>query len=91
MTNDERAMNKLLMAAGIFLIVFGCLGTWRGIFFLIPFAGLQYGLPMTIAAAVFAVAGVALTVFTVRRGKRWKKALEEQAGREDKTGADQEP
>ena len=83
MTSDERAMNKLLTAFGIFLIFFGCLGTWRGIFFLIPYAGMQYGLPMTIAAAVFGIAGVALTVFTVRRGKKWKKALEEQAALED--------
>ena len=79
MTSDERAMNHILLAAGIFLIFFGCLATWRGIFFLIPFAGMRYGLPMTIAAAVFAVAGVGLTVFTVRRKKKWKKALEEQA------------
>ena len=82
MTSDERAMNKILTAAGIFLIFFGCLATWRGIFFLIPFAGMRYGLPMTIAAAVFGVAGVILTVYTVRRSKKWKKALEEQAAQE---------
>ena len=85
MTNDERAMNRILTAAGIFLIFFGCLATWRGIFFLIPMAGMRYGLPMTIAAAVFGIAGVALTVFTIRRGKKWKKALEEQAAKEKET------
>ena len=89
MTNDERAMNNILLAAGIFLIFFGCLATWRGIFFLIPFAGMRYGLPMTIAAAVFGVAGVILTVFTVRRKKKSKKAMEEQA-LEEGTGQEQE-
>ena len=79
MTKDERSMNMILRVFGIFLIAIGCLATWRGIFFLIPFAGMKYGLPMTIAAAVFAGAGIVMTVVTFRRAKRWKQVLEKQA------------
>ena len=85
MTNDDRAMNKLLRAAGIILAAIGCLATWRGIFFLIPFAGLKYGLFMTVMGAVFAVAGVVMTVLTFRREKKWKQALEEQAARAEQS------
>ena len=82
MTSDERSMNTILRVAGIILTVMGCLATYRGIFFLIPFAGLKYGLFMTCMGAVFAVAGIVMTVLTFRRAKKWKKALEEQQAAE---------
>ena len=89
MTNDERALNRILIAAGIFMVFFGCLATWRGIFFLIPFAGLQYGLTMTILSVVLAVAGVIVTVRAVRKGKKWKKDLEEQAAAQGQDSPEQ--
>ena len=83
MNSDERAFNKILRAAGVFLVIIGLLSIWRGIFRLMPFAGFQYGLVFSIVGGCFALLGVVFLVMTVRKEKQWKKALEEEKARSE--------
>ena len=79
MTNDERAMNRIVQVFGIGLTVLGALAVWRAVFFLIPFAGLRYGLFMALFACLFTAIGIVMTVISTRKAKKWKMLLAEQA------------
>lgn len=79
MTNDERAMNNIVRVFGIILTCLGALAVWRAIFFLIPYAGLQYGSFMAVFGCLFTVTGIVMTVISFRKAKKWKKALAERA------------
>lgn len=79
MTNDERAMNNIVRVFGIILTCLGALAVWRAIFFLIPYAGFQYGIFMALFGCLFTVVGIVMTVISFRKAKKWKEALAERA------------
>ncbi len=79
MTNDERAINNIVRVFGIILTCLGALAVWRAIFFLIPFAGLQYGMFMAVFGCLFTITGIVMAVISFRKAKKWKEALAEQA------------
>ena len=85
MTNDERAINNIVRAFGIILTCLGALAVWRAIFFLIPFAGFQYGMFMALFGCLFTAVGIVMTVISFRKAKKWKEALAEQAAQAEQT------
>ena len=84
MTNDERAINKIIRVFGIILTCLGALAVWRAIFFLIPFAGFQYGLFMALFGCLFTAAGIVMAVISFRKEKKWKAALAEQTAQAER-------
>ena len=88
MNSDERAFNKILKAAGVILIAMGLLAVWRGVFRLMPFFDFRYGLIFSLMGGLFGLIGVIFVVMTVRKEKKWDKALAElaQADGTDRAG-----
>ena len=85
MTNDERAINRIVQVFGIILTCLGALAVWRAIFFLIPFAGLRYGVFMAMFGCLFTAVGIVMTVIGFRKEKKWKKLRAEQAALAEQT------
>ena len=78
MTKDDQDFNKIFKISGIVLLVLGILSIWRGIFRLIPFAGLRVGLTFTFIGCAITAGGIAFLAYAHWQVKKWEKQRAEQ-------------